>query len=356
MSTLRLAILIGSSLLLLVGAGCGNSWAPVDDDDDSGGGDDDDDATAGDDDDTAPTDADGDGWDDTVDCDDSDPALNLDDADGDGVSTCDGDCDDASGDLFPGNPETCDGEDNDCDGFAEADGDGVCGVWVLEGLGTEWTSRALDPDASPQAPAAPLEAAFTIADLGKIWVLTADSWHVMSVGSLSWLTSGARDDLFPELTGQTLQAAVGVPASYGGTVEATLMLATATEIHTYTYDITSDAVVWLASTAYDEAWDVPTAPDPAAINAAWIDMDNAAGWITEGDPLASCGEGSHDIEAYAAFLDPNGLFLFDAGTCMEFFELVPSATWNIFTFPGAPAPYIASAATWTGSSLVFFGP
>ncbi|MCP3979256.1 MAG: hypothetical protein GY716_08010 [bacterium] len=37
------------------------------------------------------------------------------DADTDGFSSCDGDCDDAAPDRFPGNPEICDGLDNDCD-------------------------------------------------------------------------------------------------------------------------------------------------------------------------------------------------------------------------------------------------
>jgi hypothetical protein len=36
------------------------------------------------------------------------------DADGDGVSICQGDCDDDAGARFPGNPEVCDGLDNDC--------------------------------------------------------------------------------------------------------------------------------------------------------------------------------------------------------------------------------------------------
>ena len=70
------------------------------------------------------------------DCDDTDPALNVTDADGDGVTTCSAppDCDDGDPDNFPGNPEVCDGIDNDCDGSLDegfdADGDGVtiCGA------------------------------------------------------------------------------------------------------------------------------------------------------------------------------------------------------------------------------------
>ena len=52
------------------------------------------------------------------------------DEDGDGVLTCGGDCDDDDSLAFPGNPEICDGVDNDClDGVpadeVDVDGDGV---------------------------------------------------------------------------------------------------------------------------------------------------------------------------------------------------------------------------------------
>ena len=67
------------------------------------------------------------------DCDGTLPADEA-DADGDGVSTCEGDCDDAVATSHPGAPEVCDSLDNDCNGVADdgADvpttcGDGICG-------------------------------------------------------------------------------------------------------------------------------------------------------------------------------------------------------------------------------------
>ncbi|MCP3977973.1 MAG: hypothetical protein GY716_01400 [bacterium] len=49
--------------------------------------------------------------------------VTLDDAnaDGDPVTVCGGDCDDADPDNYPGNVELCDGQDNDCNGLADYD-------------------------------------------------------------------------------------------------------------------------------------------------------------------------------------------------------------------------------------------
>ncbi len=56
------------------------------------------------------------------DCDDGDPALQPEDHDGDGYSTCEGDCADLVPAVHPGADEDCrDGLDNDCDGGVDLD-------------------------------------------------------------------------------------------------------------------------------------------------------------------------------------------------------------------------------------------
>ncbi|MFT5456379.1 MAG: hypothetical protein ACI9K2_002864 [Myxococcota bacterium] len=54
------------------------------------------------------------------DCDDVDPSVTGLDSDADGVSTCDGDCDDDDDRAVPGGPAVCgDGVDSDCDGVPD---------------------------------------------------------------------------------------------------------------------------------------------------------------------------------------------------------------------------------------------
>ncbi len=62
------------------------------------------------------------GWDDFGGFDDSET-----DNDGDGQSECQGDCDDADAANYTGNTESCDGQDNDCNGLDDAGNAGVGG-------------------------------------------------------------------------------------------------------------------------------------------------------------------------------------------------------------------------------------
>lgn len=74
------------------------------------------------------------GSEDDDDADDSGGASPSDDADGDGVSSADGDCDDADPSRHPGAPEGCDGLDTDCDGTVDDDGVSVVGGAAFDDL------------------------------------------------------------------------------------------------------------------------------------------------------------------------------------------------------------------------------
>jgi len=66
-----------------------------------------------------------------ADCDDSDSTLNPNDSDQDGITSCNGDCNDTVDEIAPGFAELCDGYDNDCDG--RTDENPECGDGVVPG-------------------------------------------------------------------------------------------------------------------------------------------------------------------------------------------------------------------------------
>ena len=76
--------------------------------------------------------------DDTAPPDTDPPEPEETDEDGDGVSVEAGDCDDSNPDRFPGNTESCNGVDNDCDGEVDAPNPSDGSVWYRDFDGDSW--------------------------------------------------------------------------------------------------------------------------------------------------------------------------------------------------------------------------
>ncbi len=301
-------------------------------DDDTSGDDDNtgDDDTSGDDDTTTQTDADNDGYAGDADCDDADPQT------------------------YPGAPELCDGLDNDCDGWPEEDGDGVCGIWILDAATGTWSARELDPSGAAQhAPGATIEAAFAVIDPGieRVWVLTHNTYHVLDPSGFTWVESGSRAGLFPQISGETLNAAGAVAAYFNGGGVASIRFYSGYNAWWYRYDISGGTFSYDAW--YALQFPGQPAPDLTLANASWIDLDNDHGWVTESNP-SYCGQTHGPFGPYYAVLESGNLHLLD-GTCEEFFYQAPTDGWSIFTYSGAPDPSHSGAAAFLGDTLLLFG-
>jgi len=83
------------------------------------------------------------------DCNDADPVKTPVDSDGDGYSSCTGDCDDSDAVRYPGNPEVCDGLDNNCDELLPIDEEDVDADLFWPCMGD---CDPNNPNANPDAP------------------------------------------------------------------------------------------------------------------------------------------------------------------------------------------------------------
>ena len=276
------------------------------------------------------------------------------DADGDGVFSNE-DCDDGDADRFPGNPEACDGVDNDCSGAAEVDGDGVCGFWLLDAATSSWTAHPMETSPSVHTPTDTLQVAFSVG-LDRVWALTSDTFHVLALDSLLWIGSGDRDLLFPEASGKTLTLAMKAPNSWDAQdQEGTVTLQYEYSALAYAWNPSTSGFTLVLDTELGADWQADLAPPAASVRAGWLGHDGDFAWTYPASPQDACGRGGDALGPYFAILtDDARMHIYDAGHCFGFVASMPEANFPVFSYPGSPDPAALGSTAWTRTGVIAF--
>lgn len=222
-----------------------------------------------------------------------------------------------------------------------------CAYWYYDAA---WTRVALPAPAPEHAPAAPAIAAFELAQHGRIFVLTADSYHVLQASDHTWIASGPLTGLLPGLPGQLLQAYT-VPE--GG--------------ETYTLTVVGDPQAWLytlpaagyqaslvqTSPCCDSWTDLVNPGSQAAVRDIFVDLDAPFPW-TAVDFYAPCVDDTVFLGRYAAWVTATDVYVQDVDYCFEMVYPASHAQFAPLAAPGAPPGALLGGLALLGERLYVF--
>lgn len=227
----------------------------------------------------------------------------------------------------------------------------TCAYWVLPQGATTWTRVAVDPDAE-FAPSAAVRAAFPLAPDGRIYVLTDDSYHVLSTPDRAWIASGTRTSLFPELAALPLHH--GDAFTQIGATDSGVTLVAGEQFFAYSHVLgTSDFDLVKQDVCCGDDWSKPDSPDFHLVRDSWGELENLEGWAV-GDVQALCGlDTPTPYEGYSVSITDDQVHLQEVGHCFDFFPASPYVDFTPFTYPGAPRSQQVGGAAWLGGLWIF---
>lgn len=227
-----------------------------------------------------------------------------------------------------------------------------CAYWVLPSGQQAWERVPVDANAS-FAPQTTVLAAIGLAPQQQIYVLTADSFHVLSTATRTWIAAGPRDSIFPELAGTTLYHANGIPNSPPDTI---VSIVAGTDGFSYTFIdagqmFTLDAQVPCCGPNFMG----PNAPDPYSVRDGWGQLGDPEGWLPN-DVQALCGlDQPEQPYGYNVLIGDGLVYPQDLGYCFDFYAPIPFAQFTPFTFPGSPANDLIGGAAVVDGLWIFRG-
>ena len=239
------------------------------------------------------------------------------------------------------------------DGGTSPDGGTTCGgarcdLWMLPSGATRWT--ALSRGTTGFAPTTPVRAAFDVESLGRAWVLTDGTYHVMRLSDRAWIAGGERNALFPEASGAALRTGFSLPSP--AAPHEIVFLNSATAAYSYEAQWSDGRMVFgSVTTTFGPEWSAAFAPARDQLRFDWVDLENTSGWASL-DPRTLCDTTATTLTTYAVLGTGDAAHLLEGSSCFEFFRRDPHPTFGPLGFPDAP-PVAAIGAAFMSAGTIY---
>ncbi len=227
----------------------------------------------------------------------------------------------------------------------------TCAYWRLPAGAKEWQRFPVEPG-SATAPMEPVLGTFGLAPQQRIYVLTANRYHVLDAGTQTWIEAGPRDKVFPALAGKTLHHGTSFVQDPPNVI---VTLLADTNVFAYSYVAATNTFMLDGQVPCCGAdWmGINAPPSPFGVRAGWGHLGNAEKWIP-GDVQALCPEQMPaDFHGYNLSIGDGFVYPQDIGYCFDFYAPIPFDQFLPFSYPGRPANDLIAGAAWADGLWIF---
>lgn len=247
---------------------------------------------------------------------------------------------------------------NDCtwSSWTCLDNSSLCDIWILDGNLSEWKGLRIEAaGGADHAPKDSIHFAFDIEQLKHGYVATQSTYHVLNLDTMTWIDSGDRGDLFPEIEGSTALAAYAINdiESPPSTAEDSITIQRSGLAEVYRFRVNDQLITHDQTVECCPDWGPEEyAPaTPTSVRAWWLSL-NEYPWTI--DDTLICEMEMIPLPRFAAGVFGSDVHVQDVGTCFEFIQTDPFGEYEPFTLPDAPpSATVVGGAFWYDGLYIF---
>jgi cysteine-rich repeat protein len=251
-----------------------------------------------------------------------------------------------------------------CDDGNQAEGDGCTSFCaeellpVLHSISTiasGWSDSTITYANDPHAPTDPILGAASVTPRNEAYVVTANSFHLLDLSTLSWVEHGSLSSRFAGVSGPNITSA------YGGydtndPSSSNLFLFEGEWYYLYVVDTATGTVTPDSNNPRQIDWSQMQGPhpDPGQVKSYWATLENDQQWV-EMTPEQACGEAGTQTNVYLGALTEGGsLYIYEFEYCFDFIDSMPLSQFPPFSAAGAPLTVEIDATFFSSPTLYVF--